>query len=219
MALYVKQLELGPMKNFVYLVGSHERPETAVIDPAWDIPAILEAAHADGRQLTHAFVTHRHFDHTNGIVPLLELLGLPVVIHRDDAGRLPEDVPRSELTLVTGGERFEVGGLGVTCVHTPGHTAGSQCFHLDAGDGALLSGDTVFVNACGRCDLEDSDPRQMYDSLTRVLGALDSRTILFPGHDYGDVPVSSLARERQRNPYFQFGSAEEFVGLRSRPRG
>jgi hydroxyacylglutathione hydrolase len=122
------------------------------------------------------------------------------------------------VTRVRAGAVIDVGLIRLSCIHTPGHTPGSQCFHLDHGDGALFSGDTVFVNACGRCDLEGGDAATMYDSLTRVLGALDTRTLLFPGHDYGDVKASTLARERERNPYFQFTDAADFVGFRNRPR-
>jgi hydroxyacylglutathione hydrolase len=103
----------------------------------------------------------------------------------------------------------------VTCVHTPGHTPGSQCLWCR---GALVSGDTVFVNACGRCDLAGGDATQMFDSLQRVLGALPQETVLYPGHDYGDVPVSSLSRERRLNPYFQLTDLEAFIAHRNRPR-
>ncbi|MBL9039156.1 MAG: MBL fold metallo-hydrolase, partial [Archangium sp.] len=103
----------------------------------------------------------------------------------------------------------------VTCVHTPGHTVGSQCL---LARGALVSGDTVFVDACGRCDMPGGDAVQMFDSLHRVLGALPAQTVLWPGHDYGDVPVSSLARERAQNPYFRLTELEAFVSHRNRPR-
>jgi glyoxylase-like metal-dependent hydrolase (beta-lactamase superfamily II) len=200
------------MENFIYLVGRADRPETAVIDPAWDVPAIRAAAAEDGRTITHALVTHRHRDHTNGLEPLLELQSAQIVVHRDDASAI--DLPGSAVTLVGGGDTIDLGGLTVRCVHTPGHTPGSQCFHVDVGDGALISGDTLFVNACGRCDFPGSDPRQMFDSLHRVLGGMPAETKLFPGHDYGDVPVSSLGRERQKNPYYQVTTVEAFVQRR-----
>lgn len=216
--LYVRRLELGPMQNFVYLVGPADRPETAVIDPAWDVDAILSAAGEDGRRLTHALVSHRHHDHVNGLAPLLERLDLRVVVHRDDAPALHRDLPPSALTCVTGGERIEVGGLPIACIHTPGHTPGSQCFHAEPGEGAVWSGDTVFVDACGRCDFEGGDPAKMHDSLTRVLGGLDGATRLYPGHDYGEVKDSTLARERAHNPYFRFDDAAGFIAHRMRPR-
>lgn len=215
--LYVRRLELGPMRNFVYLVGPSDRPETAVVDAAWDVDAILAAAREDGRTLTHALASHRHHDHVNGLVPLLERQPVRVVLHRDEVSSLRRDLG-GDVQAVNGGERVDVGGLELTCIHTPGHTAGSQCFHVASGPGALFSGDTVFVNACGRCDLESGDPRQMFDSLHRVLGALPGATVLFPGHDYGDVKESTLHREREQNPYLRLPDEAAFVAHRMRPR-
>jgi glyoxylase-like metal-dependent hydrolase (beta-lactamase superfamily II) len=214
-SLYVRQLALGPMKNFVYLVGSTDGTETAVVDPAWDVEAILAAADEDGRVLTHALVTHCHDDHTNGLAPLLDRIGLPIIVHRDDAAEL--GLPASVLTRSSAGDVVDLGGLRVRCVHTPGHTPGSQCFHVDTGVGALVSGDTLFVNTCGRCDLPGGDPVQLFHSLHRVLGELPSRTLLYPGHDYGDVQVSSLGRERSSNPYLKLNGVDDFVTYRMRP--
>lgn len=205
------------MKNFVYLVGPVGRREAAVIDPAWDVPAILSAAEADGRTLVAAFVTHHHHDHVNGLPQLLAAKDLPVYAQRDEVHFA--EVLRAlggALRPVAPGERVEVGGLPVTCVHTPGHTVGSQC--LSCG-GALFSGDTLFVGACGRCDLPGGDAGTLRDSLFGVLGALPDETRLFPGHDYGEVPVSSLGRERKQNPYLGTRTRDEFIALRSRPRG
>jgi hydroxyacylglutathione hydrolase len=214
--LYVRQLPVGPMKNFVYLVGPAGGRDVAVVDPAWDVPAILSAAEADGKRVAAAFLSHHHFDHINGLPALLEARDVPVYAQAAEMDVADALRPfRGALRPVGPGEVVEVGGLPVTCVHTPGHTPGSQC--LSCG-GALFSGDTVFVNACGRCDLSGGDPERMFDSLHRVLGALDADTALYPGHDYGDVPVSSLARERERNPYFQLAALPDFVRHRMRPR-
>jgi hydroxyacylglutathione hydrolase len=215
MPLYVRQLKLGPMENFVYLVGAEGARETAIIDPAWDVEAAQEAAEADGRSLTHALVSHHHFDHVNGLPQLFALGGIRVFAHRSDVSKLAPELQR-EVTPLAAGDAVEVGPLRVVAMHTPGHTPGSTCWH--AGDG-LFAGDTVFVNACGRCDLAGGDPEQMFQSLKRV-SELPEEVRLFPGHDYGDVPISSIARERERNPYFQkLASLTDFVAYRMRPRG
>jgi hydroxyacylglutathione hydrolase len=214
MALYVRQLKLGPMENFVYLVGAQGARETAIVDPAWDIEAAREAAQADGRSLTHALVSHHHFDHVNGLPQLFALGGIRVFAHRADVPRLAPELQR-EVTPLAAGDAVEVGPLRLLAMHTPGHTPGSTCWH--AGD-ALFAGDTVFVNACGRCDLAGGDPEQMFQSLKRV-SELPDDVRLFPGHDYGDVPISSIARERERNPYFQkLASLTDFVAYRMRTR-
>ncbi|MDX2014587.1 MAG: MBL fold metallo-hydrolase [Myxococcaceae bacterium] len=215
--LYVRQLELGPMKNFVYLVGAQESAEVVVVDPAWDVAAICRAAEADGKRLSAVFLTHHHFDHLNGVPELLRTDDVPVYAQRAEVD-FAEAVQKfgSAVKPVGPGDTFRVGAAELTCVHTPGHTPGSQCLLTR---NALVSGDTVFVNACGRCDLSGGDAAQMYDSLHRVLGALPGETLLYPGHDYGDVRVSSLERERRHNPYFQLAQLEAFVAHRNRPRG
>jgi len=214
MALYVRQLKLGPMENFVYLVGAEGAPETALVDPAWDVAAALRAAEEDGRAITHALLSHHHYDHVNGLPQVLSQGGIRVFAHRADVPRLAPELQR-EVTPLDAGDAVEVGPLRIAAMHTPGHTPGSTCWH--AGEG-LFAGDTVFVNACGRCDLAGGDPEQMFQSLKRV-SQLPDDVRLYPGHDYGEVPVSSVGRERERNPYFQkLSSLTDFVAYRMRPR-
>jgi hydroxyacylglutathione hydrolase len=214
--LYVRQLPLGPMKNFVYLVGAQGADEVAVIDPAWDVPALLAAAQADHKRITAAVLSHHHFDHINGVPDLLHAVDVPVYAQKAEVD-FAEAVREfgGAVKPVGPGDVVKVGPLELKLIHTPGHTPGSQCVLCG---GALVSGDTVFVNACGRCDLPGGDPNQMHDSLTRVLGALPDDTVLYPGHDYGDVAVSSLQRERANNPYFRFGDLGGFLAHRMRPR-
>lgn len=214
--MYVRQLALGAMKNFVHLVGPGQGVEVAVVDPAWDVDAILAAVHADGRQLVAAFVTHAHHDHVNGLGRLLSACDVPVYVQRDELPRAELLRPFAEALRPVGpGEVVPVGALPVTCLHTPGHTPGSQC--LSCG-GALFTGDTLFVNACGRCDLPGGDAGAMHRSLHEVLAGVPDETVVYPGHDYGDVPVSTMGRERRRNPYFQLTRRDDFVQFRLRPR-
>lgn len=217
MALYVRQLELGPMQNFVYLVGAEGSPQTAIVDPAWDVSAALSAAAEDGRTITHALLSHHHFDHVNGLPDVLARGGIRVFAHALDVPKLAPEVQR-EVTGLQAGDAVEVGPLRIAAMHTPGHTPGSTCWHVAGGEAALFAGDTVFVNACGRCDLAGGDAEQMFQSLRRV-AELPAEVKLYPGHDYGDVKVSSIEREKQHNPYFQkLRSVEDFVSWRMRPR-
>ena len=218
--LYLRQLELGPMQNFVYLVGDPASRECVVIDPAWEIEQIVDTAAADDMRLTAALVTHTHQDHVGGS---LESWGMP--------GRIPgveellAQVPAkvyvhkaereflrgfgSDLVKVDNHDTLSVGRLTLTFMHTPGHTPGSQCFLID---GRLISGDTLFINACGRTDLPGSDPKEMYYSLTQRLGALPDDTVLLPGHNYGG-PRSTIGQEKLHNPYMQFASLRDFLGV------
>jgi hydroxyacylglutathione hydrolase len=214
MELYVRQLQLGPMENFVYLVGAKDAKETAIVDAAWDVQKAIEAAAEDGRVITHALVSHHHFDHTNGLPDLLSLTKARIHIHEADRGSLKPEV-RNEVSGVKPGDAVEVGPLRIRAFHTPGHTPGSTCWHAE---GSLFAGDTVFVSACGRCDLAGGDPELMFESL-RKIAALPNETVLYPGHDYGDVPVSSVQREKENNPYFQkLNALTDFVSWRMRPR-
>lgn len=196
------------MQNFIYLIGDPQTREAAVVDPGWEVPSILAAAGRDGYRLTAAFVTHHHFDHVQGLAEVLEAADVPIYVHRDDAPLL--DVSRSSLRPMAGGETVSVGNFQVTLIHTPGHTPGSQCLLVE---GRLLSGDTLFVRACGRCDLPGSDPAKLYESLDKKLRPLDDATILCPGHHYAEAPTSALKEEKRANPFLRAGTMQEFLRL------
>lgn len=220
MTAWVQRLAVGPMKNFSWLVGPAEGSVCAVVDPAWDVDALRAAAAAGGRQITHALLTHHHHDHVNGVKALLEAEPSVRVV----ASRREVDFAESlrtfpeALVAVGAGQKLVLGGLPIVCIHTPGHTPGSLCYEAA---GALFSGDTLFVGACGRCDFQGGDARQMHDSLHRVLGALPASTRLCPGHDYGPVPETTLGEERASNPYLQAQDVDAFLarrmGLVARP--
>jgi hydroxyacylglutathione hydrolase len=214
--VFIHQLQLGPMENFVYLVGTEGQPEVCVVDPAWDVDAIEKACASAGKRLSGMLLTHSHKDHINGVAELLRRHDVPVYAQRAEIDFSPDlQAFGDTLRRLGPGDAVPLGGVEARAVHTPGHTPGSQC--LLAGD-VLIAGDTLFVNGCGRCDLLGGDPVQMFHTLAGVLGKLPADTRLFPGHDYGDVPVSSLAREADRNPYFQFKDVPSFVTYRMRPR-
>lgn len=220
--LYLKQLQLGPMQNFVYLIGDTVSRKAVVVDPAWDIDAILNTLAADDMELQAALITHFHPDHLGGnlfgrqIAGATELLArnqkIKIHIHKSEADYVPRicGLSRSDLTLTEGGDSLVVGGHEIEFLHTPGHTPGSQCFLVD---GNLISGDTLFIGGCGRVDLPGSDPAQMYDSLVNKLKALPDETVLYPGHDYADRPISTIGDEKRRNIYMRFNRLEDFLGM------
>ncbi len=215
--LYVRQLTYGPMKNFIHLVGAAHAPEVAVIDPAWDVPGLLDETAREGKKIAAVVLTHSHEDHVNGVPELLRSHDVPVYVQRAELAFNPHRLKDfgAALRPVDPGAQVKVGPLEVTFIHTPGHTPGSQCLHCA---GALFSGDTLFVDHCGRCDFPGSDVAQMFDSLHRVLGALPDQTTLYPGHDYGAVKVSTLERERRLNPYLLRKELAAFSDYRLRPR-
>ena len=206
--LYLKQLELGPMQNFIYLIGDPKTREAAVVDPGWEVPQILSAVERDGYRLTKAFVTHHHFDHVMGLADLLKSVDLPVYANRHDAPLV--NISSSSLKPIDGGDTVQVGEVSVTLIHTPGHTPGSQCLLVN---GRLLSGDTLFIKACGRCDLPGGNPAQLYESLSKRLGSLDDDTIVCPGHNYADTVTSTIGEEKRANPFMRIPTLQDFLRL------
>jgi glyoxylase-like metal-dependent hydrolase (beta-lactamase superfamily II) len=221
-SLYLKQLPLGPMQNFVYLIGDREARRAVVVDPAWDVDAILKVLAEDGMSLDAALITHFHPDHLGGklmghhIQGAADLLErgekIKVHVHKSEAEFVPRisGLSKNDLVLNEGSDELIVGEQRIRHLHTPGHTPGSQCFLVDNN---LVSGDTLFVGGCGRVDLPGSDPAQMYDSLVNKLRALPDDTVLYPGHDYASRPSSTIGEEKQRNVYLRFNRVEDFLGM------
>lgn len=214
--LYLKQVELGPMENFVYLIGSTKTREAAVVDPAWEVDTILKLAQQDDMKITKILITHSHPDHTNGVEALMNQTKAKVYLHKSEAEFMKW--VWSDAVKVEGGDIIQIGDIPITFLHTPGHTPGSQCFFVDSKDGStaplVISGDTLFIGFCGRCDLPGGNPEQMYDSLHNKLRKLDDRTLLYPGHNYGQTPVSTLGDEKVQNPYLKSQSLQEFLKFR-----
>lgn len=214
--LYFKQIEMGPMQNYVYLIGSLETRKVAVVDAAWEIDEILRLAAQDDMEVTHAFVTHTHPDHVGGrfagkeiegVEELLSKCKAKVIVHKAEAEFL-KGLSASDIIKAESGDKVDVGGIEIQLLHTPGHTPGSQCFLVD---NRIVSGDTLFIGSCGRIDLPGSDPEQMYYSLTQKLMALPDETVLFPGHNYSAQSTSTMGDEKQHNPYLQFRSLKQFL--------
>jgi glyoxylase-like metal-dependent hydrolase (beta-lactamase superfamily II) len=221
--LYLKQLELGPMQNLVYLVGDPVARECVVVDPAWEIETILDTTREDGMTLTGALVTHTHQDHVGGslaswgmpgripgVEDLLERVPARIYVHRAEREFLKGF--GSDLVGVSDHHVLQVGRVTLTFLHTPGHTPGSQCFLVD---GRLVSGDTLFIGSCGRTDLPGSDATEMYYSLTQRLAALPEDTLLLPGHSYGGTR-STLGEERRANPFLRHASLRAFLAVMGR---
>jgi len=223
--LYLKQMQLGPMANYVYLIGDPESRRAMVVDPAWDVQAVLDQLDADGMTLAGAMVTHFHPDHIGGdlmghhIIGIPELLAkrpVPIHVHKDEADyvRRMFGLGPTDLDLVDGSTTLEVGKLPLRVLHTPGHTPGSSCF-LAAGN--LISGDTLFIGSCGRVDLPGASPEDLYTSLTTKLKKLPDDTVLYPGHNYASEARSTIGQEKRSNVFMRFERLEDFLHLMGYP--
>jgi glyoxylase-like metal-dependent hydrolase (beta-lactamase superfamily II) len=230
--LYFRQLLAGrdfatsdqlarQMVNFVYLIGDRESGEAVVVDAAYGIRDLLDIVEADGMKLVGALATHYHPDHVGGemmgyrIAGLSELLTLnpvPVHVQSEEAPWVQRVTGASASDLVehASGDTVMVGKIPIELIHTPGHTPGSQCFFVD---GKLVSGDTLFLEGCGRLDLPGGDPVAMYESLTTKLAKIPDDAILFPGHLYSPDPSQSMGETRQHNYVFRPKSAEQWLQM------
>jgi len=231
--LYFRQLLAGrdfartnriaaQMVNFVYLIGDRPTGECLIVDPAWDISGLTEIIEKDGMKIVGALATHYHPDHVGGgfmglgiegVAKLLERVDAKVHVNREEADGLKRitGLSNSDLVLHDSGGVLEIGEQRIELIHTPGHTPGSQCFLVNGQ--LLVSGDTLFVNGCGRVDLPGSDPEKMYESLTQKLAKLPDDIILYPGHDYADRPTSTLGVEKQTNYYLRINSLDQWLRL------
>jgi len=218
--LIIEQIEIGPMQNFTYIVGSRETREVVVVDPAWDIEGLMKHLHERDYILSGALVTHYHPDHCggsmgghniDGIAELLETNPVRIYAHKEEAAGLKKvtGVSDNDIIRVESGDKLSVGNVEVEFLHTPGHTPGSQCFRIK---NTLVSGDTLFINGCGRVDLPGSDSEDMYRSLQK-LADLPDETLLLPGHNYGHVPNATMAETKQHNTYLRVPNLETWKAI------
>lgn len=202
MAAEVFQIPVGTMQNFVYLLMDTETREAIAIDSGWETVPIVNAARSKGMRVKFVVATHGHFDHVETIRELAAQLGAKVVAH--ERSSVKSDVS------VKDGDALKFGDLGVRVIYTPGHTLDSICLY----DGAhLFTGDTLFVGAWGRTDLPGGSSKTLFSSLHERIMKLPPGTVVYPGHDYGDVPSRTLAEESRANPALRARDELEFSGL------
>ncbi|MGI9030368.1 MAG: MBL fold metallo-hydrolase [Ilumatobacteraceae bacterium] len=208
------------MVNFVYAIGDRATGECLLVDPAYGVDELVDTVEAEGMVVGGALVTHYHPDHVGGsmmgasiegLTRLLERVPVPVHVQRAEAPWVARTtgIAESELATHDPGDHVTVGEVDIELVHTPGHTPGSQCFLVD---GKLVSGDTLFLEGCGRTDLPGSDVGQMYESLQR-LATLPGDTIVFPGHRYSMPSSASIDAVREQNYVYRPATKEQWLTM------
>lgn len=206
------------MVNFVYAIGDRTTGDCVLVDPAYAVGDLLDVIEADGMRCTGVLATHYHPDHVGGsmmgfsiegVATLLDRCDCPVHVQRAEAPWVMRTTGLDETHLAQhdSGDVVMVGDVAITLVHTPGHTPGSQCFHVD---GRLVSGDTLFLEGCGRTDLPGSNPEDMYHSLRR-LATMPAETIVYPGHQYSQPSSASMESIVHSNYVFKPTSADAWM--------
>lgn len=210
----IHSLELGPMENFIYLIEDTATKRVAVVDPAWDADAILALANSKGLLITDILLTHSHHDHINAIGDVLDKHDAELHLTHTEA-QFWGDIS-TQPSLHYGGDDIHIGETIINVLHTPGHTPGSACYQI--GD-ELITGDTLFVFGCGRCNMPGGDPNIMFDTLNKMKAELPAETIIRPGHNYAVQPSASMAEQAEGNPFLHFKQAEDFVNFRMNIHG
>jgi glyoxylase-like metal-dependent hydrolase (beta-lactamase superfamily II) len=201
---------VGPFRVFTYLVACPESKEALLIDPGGPAPTLTKRLRQHDWRLSWIINTHGHADHIAGNDLWAEATGARIVIHQLDWEffRRPEmqaearaegfpPLSRADL-LVAGGDRLPLGRQEAVVLHTPGHTPGAICLYFP---GHLFTGDTLFVGAAGRTDLAGGSLQQLIASLEEKIMPLPDDTRVWPGHDYGETPTSTVGQEKVNNPY------------------
>jgi glyoxylase-like metal-dependent hydrolase (beta-lactamase superfamily II) len=232
-ALYFRQLLAGrdfavgdavalSMRNFTYAIGDRRSGESVLVDPAYRPAELIGMLEADGMKLVGAVATHYHPDHIGGtligeqhiagIVELREMTGVPIHAHVDEVSWITARTGIEESAIVThgDGDQLRVGDIEITLLHTPGHTPGSQCLLVD---GHLLSGDTLFIDGCGRTDFPGGDTRALFASLNERLAKVPDETVLFPGHLYSAEGSLPMGEVRERNAVLSVASLEQWLAM------
>ena len=210
----LEQIKVGFMDVFCYMVACPVTKETLLIDPGGHEEQLVERLSQKGLELKYIVNTHGHPDHTCGNAKIKELTGAKIVMHEKDSeiftspagqerarqmGFTPS--PPADITVIDG-DRIVIGEVSLEVIHTPGHSPGGVCL---LGDGNLFSGDTLFVGAIGRTDLAGSSMEQFMNSIKHRLLTLPDDTVVWPGHDYGFKPSSTIGEEKQTNPWLNTG--------------
>jgi glyoxylase-like metal-dependent hydrolase (beta-lactamase superfamily II) len=196
----IAQIPVGSMLNFSYIVYDEKNSIGAIIDPSWDLEKLLVFLEKNNITAKYIINTHTHFDHILGNDQISEITRAEIIQHE-------KSTQKKERSVVDH-ENISIGELNLEVLYTPGHSEDSIC--LIVNKKSIITGDTLFVGNCGRVDLPGSNPEKMYDSLSKVAN-LDDPLVVYPGHNYGSTPTSTILIEKKNNPMLNFKTKEAFL--------
>ena len=204
--MFFKQIQQHS-DNFSYIIADDDAREAAVVDSSFNASKIIQVLKNEKLALKYIINTHGHSDHTAGNTELSSMFGAEIVAHKLSRVKLD--------TVVNDGDILSVGKISIKIIHTPGHTLDSICLLVD--NKKLLTGDTLFVGECGRTDMTGGNSKSMYDSLFNKLLKLNDTIEVYPGHDYGVKPSSTIGEEKKSNYTLQPRSLEDFIEFMRQP--
>ncbi len=201
-----RQVLVGTFQNFSYIIGDDKTKSAALVDPAWEVDTLLKLCEELGLKVSYVINTHSHHDHVEGNEAVADRTGARIITH--------EKSPVRKDIAVKDGDMIEIGSLKVGVIHTPGHCPDHICLLVD---GKLLAGDTLFVGECGRTDLAGGNSGELYDSLMKKILTLEDSIEVYPGHDYGSRPSSTIGFERKNNYTLKPRTRDEFIKFMAEP--
>jgi len=192
--------------NFAYVIADDATREAAIVDPSFNTEAIIRLLKEHNLNLKYVINTHHHMDHTAGNEDIKSRLKVKIAAHK--LSRIKKDIALNDSDILRLGE------LAIKVIHTPGHSPDGICLLVG---GKLMTGDTLFVGECGRTDLAGGNPEDMYHSLLDKLMKLEDNIEVYPGHDYGPKPNSTIGGERKTNYTLERRTLKEFIEFMKQP--
>ena len=207
--MFFKQVHVGPMQNFSYIIG--DSGEAAVVDAGWETDKLIKIATDEKLKINKIILTHCHYDHVQKTYELASKTNAEVYFHENDYNEIKKTIKNNAIQIhkLKNNDSINVGKERIKVIHTPGHTNGAICLLVE---NKLLTGDTLFVNAIGRTDLPGGNALTLFESLQK-LKKLNDDVEIYPGHDYGEIPFSTIGNEKKNNPYFKANSKEQFMNM------
>jgi len=199
------------MQNFSYIVGNGKTKEAVVVDAGWEVDKLIEISDKEKLRINKIILTHSHYDHVQKVDELASKTEASIYFHEDDYNEIKRMIknPNIKTVKLKNNDEIRVGNVNIKVLHTPGHSPGAICLLVDH---KLITGDTLFVNAIGRTDLAGGNAIKLFESLQKLKNLGDDVEV-YPGHDYGEIPFSTIGGEKKTNPYFMCETKEQFLNL------